>query len=160
MQRPGLAVSAPGEREIVMTRDFAAPRELVFEAWTRPELLARWYGVFGGWSMAVCEIDLRVGGACRFLWRGPEGEIGLRGTYQEIVAPERLVVVAAYDQSWYPGDERSTTTFAEHRGRTTVTTRLRFQSLEARDAVLRSPMEQGVAGGYASLDRLLAERSG
>lgn len=153
---PELTVSAPGDREIVMTRAFAAPRELVFEAWTRPELLVRWYGVFGGWSLVECEIDLRVGGSCRFLWRGPEGEIGLRGVYREIAAGERIVMTAAYDEHWYPGDERSTTTFVEARGETVVTTRLMYESREARDAVLRSPMEKGVAGGHDSLDRLLA----
>jgi len=157
---PGLTVVAPGDREIVMTRAFDAPRELVFEAWTLPDRLVRWYGVFGGWELVVCEIDLRVGGSCRFLWRGPEGEIGLRGVYRDIAPPERIVMTAAYDEHWYPGDETSTTTFVEDRGKTTVTTRLLYQSRDARDAVLRSPMEKGVAGGYDSLDQLLAELAG
>ena len=92
-----LTVEARGDREIVMTRAFDAPRQLVFEALTRPELVRRWLGVFGGWSMVVCEIDLRVGGAYRYVWRGPDGaSMEMRGRFQEIVSPERLVVTEAF----------------------------------------------------------------
>src|SRR5262249_52644506 len=87
-------IAGRGDREIVMTRVFDAPRRLVFEALTRPKLLKRWLGVRGGWSLAVCEIDLKVGGTYRYVWRrgGPDGtSMGLRGIYREIVPPERIV---------------------------------------------------------------------
>src|SRR2546428_12352194 len=86
-----LKVTAQSDREIVMTRVFDAPRNLVFDAYTKPDLLKRWLGVFGGYSMPVCEVDLRVGGTYRFVWRGPDGaEMEVRGVYREVVRPERL----------------------------------------------------------------------
>jgi uncharacterized protein YndB with AHSA1/START domain len=94
-----LNVEARGEREIVITRSFDAPRRLVFEALTRPELLKRWLGVFGGWSMAVCEVDLRVGGEYHYVWQGPDGAtMGMRGTFREITPPERIVNTEKFDQ--------------------------------------------------------------
>jgi len=99
-----LKVTTPMEREIVMTRVFDAPRRLVFDALTKPELLRQWLLGPPGWSMPVCEIDLRVGGAYRYLWRGPDGiEMGTRGVFREIAAPERLVATEKFDQPWYPG---------------------------------------------------------
>ena len=153
-----LRISAEGDRAIVMTRSFDAPRQLVFDAWTRPELLVRWLGVVGGWHLAVCEIDLREGGAFRHVWRGPGGEMGMRGTYREIVAPERIVSVGAFDEPWYPGSETNTLTLVEKGGETTLTSRVVYDSREARDTVLRSPMEQGVAAGYDRLDEVLASQ--
>ena len=157
-----LELTAEGDREIVMTRSFRAPRQLVFDAWTRPELLRRWLGVVGGWQLAVCEIDLRVGGAFVYLWRGPggAGQMSLRGTFREIVAPERIVSVGAFDEPWYPGSEINTLTLVEHGGETTLTSRVLYDSREARDMVLRSPMEQGVAAGYDLLDEVLAALPG
>jgi len=152
-----LKVTTPTDREIAMTRVFDAPRNLVFEAYTKPELLKRWLGVHGGWSWAVCEIDLRVGGAYRFVWRGPDGtEMGMGGVYREVAAPERIVATEKFDQSWYPGDAVSTTVIIEQGGRTTLTITVRYQSQEARDAVLKSPMEKGMAAGFDKLAELLA----
>jgi len=154
---PGLIVTTPSDRVIAMTRVFDAPRQLVFDAWTRPELVRRWLGVVGGWTFAECEIVLRVGGAYRFLWRGPDGaELGMRGVYREITPPERLVSTEAFDQSWYPGEALVTSVFVEEDGKTTLTTTVRYESREARDVVLKSPMEQGVAAGYDRLDVVLA----
>ncbi|HKE15171.1 MAG TPA: SRPBCC domain-containing protein [Kofleriaceae bacterium] len=157
-----LELTAEGDREIVMTRSFSAPRQLVFDAWTRPELLRRWLGVVGGWRLAECEIDLRVPGAFVYVWRGPgsPGEMGLRGTFREIVVPERIVTVGAFDEPWYPGGETNTLTLVEHRGETTLTNRVLYDSREARDMVLRSPMEQGLATGYDLLDEVLAALPG
>src|SRR5207245_3750125 len=120
MQDTGkLKVTAQSEREIVMTRDFDAPRRLVFDALTKPELLKRWLGVFGGWELAVCEIDLRVGGAYRYVWRGPDGaEMGMRGVYREIVRDERIVCTEVFDQPWYEGEAIDTLTFVEQDGKT------------------------------------------
>jgi uncharacterized protein YndB with AHSA1/START domain len=152
-----LKVTTPTEREIAMTRVFDAPRNLVFDAYTKPELVKRWLGVHGGWSWAVCEIDLRVGGSYRFVWRGPGGEeMGMRGVYREVVVPERIVATEAFDQSWYPGEAVSTVVMVQQGDRTTLTLTVRYESREARDAVLKSPMEQGVAAGFDKLEELLA----
>ena len=152
-----LKITTPSEREIAMTRNFDAPRELVFDAWTKPELLKRWLGVRGGWTFAVCEVDLRVGGAYRFVWRGPKGnEMGMGGVYREIVRPERLVATEKFDDPWYEGEALDTTVFVEQAGRTTATTTVRYASQEVRDAVLKTPMVTGVAESYDKLDEVLA----
>lgn len=157
---PGLGplqVTTPSEREIVMTRVFDAPRRLVFEAYTRPALLKRWLGVMEGWSMAVCEIDLKVGGAYRYVWRGPAGaEMGMRGVFREVQQPERIVTTEAFDQKWYEGECVGTVTFDEQGGKTTLTMRLLYDSKAVRDAVLKSPMKQGVEAGFNTLDKVLA----
>lgn len=158
MTKHTLKVEARGDREIVMTRAFDAPRELVFDALTKPELLKRWFGAIEGWSLAVCEVDLRVGGAYRYVWRGPDGaQMGMRGVFREIVRPERIVNTEQFDESWYPGGAVETTTLVEQGDTTTLTSTVRYESREARDAVLKSPMEQGVAAGYDILDQFLAE---
>ena len=139
-----------------MSRVFEAPRSLVFDAWTKPELLKRWLGVRGGWSMVVCEVDLRVGGSYRFVWRGPDGaEMGMGGVYREIVAPERLVATESFDDPWYPGEAVDTTVLVEGGGRTTVTTTVLYESEEIRDAVLESGMARGVAESYDMLAEYL-----
>jgi uncharacterized protein YndB with AHSA1/START domain len=152
-----LQLTTPSEREIAMTRVFDAPRSLVFDAWTKPELLKQWLGVRNGWSMAVCEVDLKVGGAYRFVWRGPDGaEMGMGGVYREIVRPERIVATESFDEPWYPGEAVDTTVLVEQDGRTTLTTTVLYESEEARDAVLKSDMERGVAESYDVLAELLA----
>ena len=152
-----LQVTTPSEREIAMTRVFDAPARLIFDAWTKPELLRRWLGVRAGWSMAVCEVDLRVGGTYRYVWRGPEGaEMGMRGVYREVVRPERLVSTESFDDPWYEGEALDTMILVEQGGRTTVTTTVRYASREVRDAVLKSGMDRGVAEGYDKLAELLA----
>jgi len=152
-----LKVSTPSDRELAMTRVFDAPRSMVFDAWTKPELLKRWLGVFGGWTFAVCEVDLRVGGKYRFVWRGKDGnEMGMGGLYREIVRPERIVCTEKFDDPWYEGDAIDTTTFVERAGKTTMTTTVLYASKEIRDAVLKSPMESGVAKSYEKLAEVLA----
>ena len=113
MRNPAaLRITAQGDRELVMTREFAAPRQLVFDAWTKPALLKRWLGVHNGWRLDVCEVDLRVGGAYRFVWRGPDrAEMGMGGVYKEVVVPERFVSTERFDQSWYPGGAVGTAVF-------------------------------------------------
>jgi uncharacterized protein YndB with AHSA1/START domain len=152
-----LQLTTPSEREIVMSRAFDAPRSLVFDAWTKPELLERWLGVRGGWSMVICEVDLRVGGAYRFVWRGPDGaEMGMGGIYREIESPERLVATELFDEPWYPGEALGTTALVEEGGRTTATTTVLYESEEIRDAVLESGMARGVAVSYDMLAEFLA----
>src|ERR1700679_2060914 len=100
-----LRVTTPCDREIAMTRVFEAPRSLVFDALTKPALVTQWLLGPPGWSMPVCEIDLKVGGAYRFVWRGAHGtEMGVGGVCREIVVPERFVATETFDQPWYPGE--------------------------------------------------------
>ena len=149
-----LKVTTPSDREIVLTRVFDAPRRLVFDAFSKPELLRRWFGP-RGWTLAVCEVDHRVGGAFRFLLRRPDGmEMGIRGVYREIVPPERSVHVEYYDD--YPGESLVTAVFVEHDGRTTFTATVLYPSREVRDAVIRAGMEHGAAESYDKLAELLA----
>ncbi|WP_158887244.1 SRPBCC family protein [Amycolatopsis anabasis] len=151
-------VTTPSETEIVLTRGFDAPRRLVFDAWTKPELLRQWFGA-RGWHLVVCEIDLRVGGAWRFVSRGPGGaDMGHGGVYREISAPDRLVYTESYDDQWFPGEALVTTVLTEDGGRTTMTSTLLFPSREVRDLVLASPMERGVGEGYDRLAELLAQQ--
>jgi uncharacterized protein YndB with AHSA1/START domain len=153
-----LTVTANGEREIVMTRSFNAPRPLVFEALTRPELLRRWLLGPPGWEMVVCEIDLKVGGRYRYVWHREKDDsrMGMGGVYREIVAPERIVSTEVFDESWYPGEAVGTIALVEQGGRTTLTQTVLYESRDARDGVLRSPMEQGVAVSYDRLEQVLA----
>jgi uncharacterized protein YndB with AHSA1/START domain len=154
-----LQISAPTDREIAMTRVFDAPRTMVFDAFTKPELLKRWLGVRGGWTFAVCEVDLKVGGKYRWVWRGPSGnEMGMGGVFREIVRPERVVCTEKFDDPWYEGEAVDTMTFVERNGKTTATTTVLYASKEIRDAVLKSPMETGVAESYDKLDEVLASK--
>ena len=150
-----LSVTTPSDREIVMTRSFDAPRSLLFDALTNLALLKRWFGLFGGWALAVCEIDLRVGGPFRFVWRNTDGVMmGIHGVYREIVVPERIVHTEIFDD--YPSETLTTTVLVEQGGRTTLTSTILYESKEVRDAVLKSGMERGVTASYENLDRLLA----
>ena len=152
-----LQITTPSDRDVAMTRVFDAPRRLVFDAFTKPELIKRWLGVRAGWTMPVCEVDLRVGGAYRYVWRGAKGQdMGMGGVFREIVAPERIVATEKFDESWYPGEAVDTTVFVEQGGKTTVTTTVRYESKDARDAVLKTPMATGVAESYDKLAELLA----
>ena len=148
-----LTVTMPSDREVVLTRVFEAPRRLVFEAWTRPEHLVHWYGP-RGYTLPVCEIDLRPGGAWRYVLRGPDGEeMGMKGVYREIVPPERLVSTESYDipgMGWTP-ESLVTMTLEERDGETTMTSRILYQSVEHRDGHVNSGMEAGAA---ETLDRL------
>src|SRR5438128_8565437 len=127
-----LEVTTPTEREIVLTRIFNAPRRLIFDALTRPELLERWFGPRGR-SLVVCEVDLRVGGAWRFVLRGPDGrDMGMRGVYREIVPPDRSVHTESFDD--FPGESVVTTVLVvEQGGKTTLTGTILYESKEIRD---------------------------
>ena len=157
-----LKLITSGEREIVMTRSFDAPRPLVWEAMTKPELIRRWLLGPDGWSMPVCEVDLRVGGKYRYVWRRDSNgeEMGLGGEFREIVAPRRLVATEQFDQPWYPGEAIDTTELVEQGGKTTMTLTMLLQSREARDGVIKSGMEGGVAVSYDRLDEILTEKKG
>ena len=148
-----LRISASGEREIVIKRVFDAPRQLIFEAYTKPELVVRWLLGPPGWSMPVCEIDLRPGGRYRYVWRNDEDgtTMGMGGVYREVVPPARLVCTEEFDEAWYPGGAVCAIELVEDGGRTTLTQTMLYASRGARDGVLKSPMERGLK---ASFDRL------
>ena len=154
-----LDVTTPSDREIRMVRAFDAPRELVWDAWTRPELVRRWLLGPDGWSMAVCEMDVRPGGAYRWVWRrDADGTVmGMGGVYREVERPERLVASERFDDAWYEGECLVTTTLVEAAGRTTVTTDTIYDSREIRDGVLKSGMETGVERSYERLEEMLPE---
>ena len=152
-----LQVTTPSDCEIAMTRVFDAPRRLVFEAFTRPELLKRWLLGPPGWSMVVCEIALQPGDTYRFVWRKDDGTVmGMRGVCREIVPPERMVQTESFDQPWYPGEALVTTVLAEEGGKTGLTTTVRYESREVRDSILTSNMTRGVEASYNRLAELVA----
>lgn len=153
-----LSITTKGDREIVMTRVFDAPRQMVFDANTKPELIRRWLLGPPGWTMTVCEVDLRVGGKYRYEWRNEKGvEMGMGGVIREITPPERYVCTEKFDESWYPGEAIDTLVLTEKNGKTTLTLTMTFESKEARDGVAKSGMASGVEVSYARLDEILAE---
>jgi uncharacterized protein YndB with AHSA1/START domain len=158
-----LEITTPTDREIVITRGFDAPRRLVWEAMSKPELLKRW--LFGppGWAMTVCDDDLRVGGKFRWVWRGPDGtEMAMHGVYREIVPPERMVRTETFEFGCpaQAGEQLGTMMLTEKDGRTQMTLTVSYPSKEARDGAIASGMEQGMAAGYNRLDELLAAQAG
>jgi uncharacterized protein YndB with AHSA1/START domain len=149
-------VSLPSDREIVLARDFEAPRTLVFAAWTRPALLRRWFGA-RGWHLVTCDIELRVGGGWRFVSEGPGGaRMTHGGVYRVVAEPGRLVYTERFEDQSYPGETLIAHDFAEQDGRTTVTSTLQYATPDGRDRVLRYPMRRGVGEGYDRLAALLA----
>jgi uncharacterized protein YndB with AHSA1/START domain len=152
-----LQVTTRGDREIVMTREFDAPRTLVWDAFTKPELLKRWLYGMDGWSLE-CEMGKKVGDRYHYLWRGPNGEqMGAGGVVREIMPPQRMVVTEKFDEPWYPGEMINTIEFVERDGKTTLTQTLCYESREAREVALKSPMEEGVGMSYDRLAEVLTK---
>jgi uncharacterized protein YndB with AHSA1/START domain len=150
-------VTTPSDQEIRITRLFDAPRGIVFEAMTQPEHVRRWWGRLGeGYSVPVCEIDLRPGGAWRFVNRHPKGEVAFYGEYREIAPPSRLVFTEIFEQ--FPNSISVVTAeFTDEGGKTRLTTTVRYPSPEVRDAVLASGMARGAGISYDRLEDLVAE---
>jgi uncharacterized protein YndB with AHSA1/START domain len=156
MAHEKLTVETQGDRELVLTRAFAAPRTLVFDCMTKPELVRRWLLGPPGWTMPVCDIDLRVGGAYRYVWRDENGnDMGMGGVYREIVAPERIASAEIFDQDWTGGETLTTSVLSETDGRTTLTTTVIYANEAARKGALITGMTDGMEMGYARLDALL-----
>lgn len=156
MSGSGLTVTTLGDRELVLTRTFAAPRPLLFDALTRPELLQRWYGA-QGWNLIECEVDLRVGGAWRYVSRGPGREVMTQyGVYREVEAPRRLVYTERFVDQSFAGESLITAVLEDRGERTTLRSTVRFPSPQARALVLSRPMERGLGESYHRLDRVLA----
>jgi uncharacterized protein YndB with AHSA1/START domain len=159
-------VTQPSEREVKVRRSFKAPRALVYKAYTEPQLVKRWLLGPPGWSMPVCEMDVRVGGRYRWRWRNDQdgSEFGFAGTYREVRPTSKLVHTEAYDPGTvgggYPGNDAIVTvSFTEEGGVTTVTTLIDFGSKEARDAAVATGMTDGMEQSYQLLDRLLREQA-
>ena len=149
-----LKVTIPTDREIVMTREFNAPRDLVFEAHTSCEHTSRWWGP-RKYEVTSCEIDFRPGGKWRMVHRGPDGdEHGFRGEYREIVAPERIVWTFEYEG--FPGHiSVETLTLSERDGVTTLTATSVYDTVEDRDGMLQSGMTEGATETWERLDEYL-----
>jgi len=147
-------VTTPSDTVIQLTRLFDAPRHLVFEAMSKPEHIKRWWGNLGeGYSVPICEVDLRVGGKWRFVNRHPQGDAEFYGVYKEITAPERVVFTEIYAP--YPDAESVVTTvLTEENGKTRLTASSSYPSKEVRDIVLSTGMERGAALSYDRLDEI------
>ena len=159
-------VTLPSDREVQVTRSFKAPRALVYRAYTEPQLVRRWLLGPPGWSMPVCEMDVRVGGGYRWRWRSDQdgSEFGFAGSFREVQPPSRLVHTETYDPGTlgggYPGEGAIVTvTFTEHAGITTVTSLIDFGSKEARDGAMATGMTDGMEQSYQLLERLLSEQA-
>jgi uncharacterized protein YndB with AHSA1/START domain len=149
-----LSVDLPSDREVALTRVFKAPRHLVYEAFSKPEILKRWFGP-RGWSLITCDVDPRVGGGFRFVLRAPDGhEIGMRGAYRELSPPARSVHMESFDD--FPGESQVTSVFTEQDGYTKLVATILYPSTEIRDAVIKSGMEHGAAESYDKLEEILA----
>jgi uncharacterized protein YndB with AHSA1/START domain len=142
--------TTPSDLEIAMTRVFEAPRSLVWDAHTKPEHVTQWMLGPEGWTMPVCEIDLRPGGEWHFTWRRSDGsELDMRGEYREVVPPERLVSTESWGEDW--PETLNTLLLTEEDGKTTLTSTMLYPSKETRDAALDTGMKDGAT---VSFDRL------
>jgi uncharacterized protein YndB with AHSA1/START domain len=156
MPKP-LTITTPGDRDIVVVRQFDAPRDLVFLCYSRPDLMRRWYGM-PDWTTFVCDIDFRVGGKFRIGQRSPEGyELASQGVYTAIVAPERIEQTEYYDDDWTKGGSTNVLVLTEQDGITTSTMTITYSSPEARAAAAATPMAEGMEIGFKRLDAVLAE---
>jgi uncharacterized protein YndB with AHSA1/START domain len=156
MSTETLLITTPSDREIVLTRVFDAPRRLVFDCFTKPELLKRWGLGPRDWTLIGCEIDLRVGGEWRFIMTSTGGqEMIMCGVYRDIAAPERFVQTERFEKPALPGETLNTYTFAENDGKTTLAITVLCASKELRDNVLKSGMEGGASTSYERLAELL-----
>lgn len=157
-------VTMPSDREVKVMRSFRAPRALVYKAYTEPALVRQWMLGPPGWSMPVCEMDVRAGGKYSWRWRNDAGdqEFGFKGTFREVQPPSKIVHTEGYDPGTvgggYPdGEALITTLFEESDGVTTVTTLMDFGSRELRDAAVKTGMTDGMEQSYQLLDNLLAK---
>lgn len=149
-------LTKPSEHEIMVTRNFAAPRSAVFDALTNPAVVTQWLLGPTGWTMPICEIDLRVGGKFRFKWRHTDGsELGMSGVYREVEPPTRLTNTEVFDEDWTGGETLTTVGLAEREGVTTLSQTIRYSSPAARDGALATNMLDGMNASFDRLDKLL-----
>jgi uncharacterized protein YndB with AHSA1/START domain len=146
--------TTPSDKEIVVTRVVDAPRRLVFDAWTDPRHIPQWMTGPDGWTMPVCEIELRPGGSWRYVWRKDDGsEMAMSGAVKEVSAPERLVTTESWGPEW--PETLNTLVLTEAGGRTTITLTILYPSKQARDAALRTGMKAGMDQSLARLETVL-----
>ncbi len=149
-----LKVATPGDREVVITRAFDAPRRLVWDTWTSTKHMPRWLLGPEGWTMPVCEIDLRAGGAWHFVWRRSDGtEMGMSGMFREVTPPERLVHTESWGSNW--PETLNTLMLSEEGGKTTITLTILYPSMEARDAALKTGMKDRISQSFDRLEQYL-----
>lgn len=154
---PNALTAVPqGDREILVTRVFNAPRALVWRALTEPALIKRWLGAMPGWTFPVCEFDARVGGKYRYEWHHTNGtKMGMGGVITECTPPERLAATELFDEPWYPGGAVTLQVLTEQQGRTTLTMTITYASKEARDGVVAGPALGGMGISYDALEKVV-----
>jgi uncharacterized protein YndB with AHSA1/START domain len=155
-----LGVTQPNDREVHVSRVFNAPPAVVFDAFTKPQLVKRWMLGPPGWTMPVCEMDLRVGGKFTWRWRGEDGkEFGFSGEFKEVVRPSRIVHTENFDPGdvggTMGGEALVTSEFKPQAGGTLYTVKIRYQSKADRDAAVKTGMTDGMEMSYVKLDSLL-----
>lgn len=156
-----LTLATEGERTLVIERSFNAPREMVFDAYTIPALVRRWLLGPPGWTMPVCEIDLRVGGKFRYVWANADGrEMGMGGTFTEVVRPEKLANREIFDEDWTGGETLGTMVLTERDGVTHMRHAVVYSSAEAMKGAMQTGMTEGLEAGYQRLDEIFAEPRG
>jgi uncharacterized glyoxalase superfamily protein PhnB/uncharacterized protein YndB with AHSA1/START domain len=151
---PGTLFTTPSDVELVATRVVDAPRDVVWEMWTSPTHVPHWMLGPDGWTMPVCEIDLRPGGGWHYVWRQPDGtSMEMSGGYREVARPERLVSTERWGGDW--PETVNTLVLTEHEGKTTMTCTVRYPSREARERAIGTGMKDGWAQSYDKLDAYL-----
>ncbi len=151
-----LTIEIANDLEVVLIREFNAPRELLYRCHTEPDLVRRWLLGPPGWTMPVCEIDARVGGKYRYVWCSDSGiEMGMGGLFKELVRPERVVNTQLFDQDWTGGETIGTITFTQHNGGARMHQVILYSSKSARDGALQTGMAEGMQSSYQQLDKVL-----
>ncbi len=146
-----------GDRAILITRTFTAPRALVFDAMSKAEMVSQWLHGPSGWTMSTCEMDLRMGGTYRWAWTNADGRVmGMGGTVLEVDPPSHLKTTEQFDDAWYEGEATNTITLTEENGVTLMSLVVEYESTKARDGVLAGPMASGLDASYDHLDNLLS----
>lgn len=153
-----LTVTTPTDTQIVITRQFDAPRHLVFACYTQPSLIRRWLNGAEGWIITVCEFDARVGGKYRYEWKAPDGYVmGMGGVIREFEPVSRVVTAELFDEDWTGGETIGLLELTEIDQRTTLINTITYASKQARDRALATPMAEGMEFGFAKLDTVLVE---
>lgn len=151
-----LTIETANDLEVVILREFDAPRELIYRCHTEADLVRKWLLGPPGWTMPVCEIDARVGGKYRYVWRDANGtDMGMGGEFRELTRPERITNTQLFDQDWTGGETIGTMTLTEANGKTKMRNVVVYSSKAARDGALQTGMTEGMQAGYINLDQLL-----
>lgn len=150
--------TTPTPTSVRIVRTFDAPVRLVWRAHIEPELVKQWMTGPPGHSLPVCEIDFRVGGTARYVWKNPDFEMGMTAQFKEIVEHERIQYTESYD-GWPEGDCTVTANFAEQSGQTKVTVDIEYRTQQGRDQAMQPGYEEGYAASYETLEALLSKLS-